>query len=174
MGRNAIHRAGALLSALDFYEYREPCIEGCHYREALQAGRGEGGRAGNVVPDETMVQLNHRYAPDRTGEEAESHVRTVLSPFLEPDDTVELVDHGAASMPQLGSPLLARLIGDSGLDVRAKRGWTDVAFFAENGVPAVNLGPGDPVLAHAAEERIERQALEAAYRTLKTLIEKGV
>src|SRR5918998_313159 len=66
MGRNAIHRAGRVLSILDAYEPRHPVLDGCEFREALQAVAIEGGVAGNVVPDRAVVHLNHRFAPDRT------------------------------------------------------------------------------------------------------------
>jgi len=174
MGRNAIHRAGGLLVALGAYEHREPEVDGCQYREALQAVHIEGGVSGNVVPDEVLLQVNHRYAPDRSGVEAEAHVRDVLAPFLDDGDTVEVVDHGPAAAPGLGHPLLSGLVEQSGLEVRAKLGWTDVAFFGEHGVPAVNFGPGDPTVAHMADEHLHRSTLEASYAALRKLLERGV
>ncbi|MDP6867637.1 MAG: succinyl-diaminopimelate desuccinylase [Acidimicrobiales bacterium] len=174
MGRNAIHRLGALLGALDEYEYREPVVEGCRYREALQAVHVEGGMAGNVVPDSAMVRINHRYAPDRTGGEAEAHVRTVLAQHLDDGDEVVLVDHSPAAAPGMSHPLLQRLAADGGLEVRAKLGWTDVAFFSEHGVPAVNLGPGEPTLAHSADERVERSSVESCHAVLYRLLTEGV
>ena len=174
MGRNAVHRLGALLTALEDYEHREPVVDGCRYREALQAVRVEGGAAGNVVPDRAMVRVNHRYAPDRTGDEAEAHVHAVLAPHLEDGDVVVLVDHSPAALPGMSHPLLQRLAADGGLEVRAKLGWTDVAFFSEHGVPAVNLGPGEPTLAHTADERVERASVESCYAVLRDLIENGV
>ncbi len=173
MGRNAVHRLGALLTALGSYEHREPVIDGCRYREALQAVHVEGGVAGNVVPDRSMVRINHRYAPDRTGDEAEAHVRSVLAPYLDDGDEVALVDHSPAALPGMSHPLLQRLATEGGLEVRAKLGWTDVAFFSEHGVPAVNLGPGEPTLAHTADERVERSALESCYQVLRDLLLNG-
>ncbi len=174
MGRNAVHRLGALLTALEDYEHREPVVDACRYREALQAVHVEGGVAGNVVPDRAMVRVNHRYAPDRTGDEAEAHVRAVLAPHLEDGDVVVLVDHSPAASSGMSHPLLQRLAADGGLEVRAKLGWTDVAFFSEHGVPAVNLGPGEPTLAHTADERVERASVESCYAVLRDLIENGV
>ncbi|MDP7542581.1 MAG: succinyl-diaminopimelate desuccinylase [Acidimicrobiales bacterium] len=174
MGRNAIHRAGALLVALDAYEHREPEVDGCRYREALQAVSVDGGISGNVVPDEAVLQVNHRYAPDRSGTDAEAHVRAMLAPFLDDGDSVELVDHGPAAVPGLGHPLMAGLVEQSGLEVRAKLGWTDVAFFSEHGVPAVNLGPGDPTVAHMADEHLHRSMLEESFSVLRQFLEGGV
>ena len=79
MGRNAIHRLGDVLTRLAAYEERRPVLDGCEFREALQAVKVEGGVAGNVVPDRAAVQLNHRFAPDRSADEAVAHVREVLA-----------------------------------------------------------------------------------------------
>ncbi len=170
MGRNAIHRLGAVLELVDGYEGREPEIDGCRYREALQAVFVGGGVAGNVVPDAATLALNHRFAPDRGAKEAEQHVRKLLAPVLEPGDRVEVVDSAAGALPSLGHPLLRDLIERNRLDVEAKLGWTDVAFFAERGIPAANLGPGNPLLAHTAEERLERAPLDRSYAVLADLL----
>lgn len=173
MGVNAIHRAGAVLSAIDSYEHREPEVDGCQFREALQVVRIDGGIAGNVVPDSVTLLVNHRYAPDRSGDEAEAHVRDELAPFLGDGDVVVLVDHAAGARPGLRHPLLLGLVANGGLEVRAKLGWTDVAFFAARGMPAINFGPGEATLAHTADERVERSALEACYATLNRLLQAG-
>ncbi|MEZ5141253.1 MAG: succinyl-diaminopimelate desuccinylase [Acidimicrobiales bacterium] len=170
MGRNAIHRVGALLAALDAYEGRRPVLDGCEYREALQAVHVTGGVAGNVVPDRVELTVNHRFAPDRTAEEAEAHVRGVLAPFLDHQDEVALVDLARAAPPSLDHPLLAALIARNGLEVRAKLGWTDVARFAEHGIPAANFGPGDATVAHTAAEHLDRAPLELVHRALDDLV----
>lgn len=171
MGRNAIHRLTGVLDALAGYEPRRPEVDGCEYREGLQAVAVTGGAAGNVVPDEASVTVNHRFAPDRTPAEAEAHVRAVLAPALGPGDAVELVDAAPAARPGLSDPLLAALAERR--QVRAKLGWTDVAFFSARGVPASNFGPGDPLLAHTAGEHVGREAVESAYEALKDLLVNG-
>ena len=170
MGRNAVHRLAPVLTALADYEARRPIIDGCEYREAVQAVGVEGGVAGNVVPDEAMVRIHHRYAPDRTAHEAEAFIRSLLAPHLDDGDRIEVVDASAACPPSLTHPLLTRLVSDAKLDVRAKLGWTDVARFAEIGIPATNFGPGDATVAHTAEEHLDRASLEHCYQALLALL----
>lgn len=169
MGRNAVHRLSGVLDALEKYQYREPLIEGCKFREALQAVGVEGGVAGNVVPDMATLLVNHRHAPDRNSEEAENHVREFLMPYMEHEDSVELIDKAPAATPGMNHSLLAS-IGE-GIETRAKLGWTDVAFFSEQGIPAINFGPGDATLAHTSEERIERENLETTFAIIKRVLE---
>ena len=106
MGRNAIHRLGALLRLVDGFEERRPVIQGCEYREALQAVVVSGGVAGNVVPDVATVTLNRRFAPDRTEAEAADEVRALLAPVLEDGDEVTVVDSAPAAAPGLDNPIL--------------------------------------------------------------------
>jgi succinyl-diaminopimelate desuccinylase len=173
MGRNALHRAGRVLAALDGYEARRPVIDGCEFREALQAVFVSGGVAANVVPDHAEITLNHRYAPDRSADEARAHVESVLAPYLEDGDTVEVLDVADAARPGLTHPLLAALRTRHDLPVRAKLGWTDVSRFAAAGIPAVNFGPGDSTLAHTRDERVERSSLDDVYTALADLLCHG-
>jgi succinyl-diaminopimelate desuccinylase len=173
MGRNAVHRAGALLRLLHDYDGRRPVLDGCEYREALQAVGIEGGVAANVVPDKVEVTVNHRFAPDRTAEEAEAHVRDLVGDVLDDDDTFEVVDVAAGAAPGLTHPLLRALIDRNGLTVRAKLGWTDVAFFAAQGTPAANFGPGDSELAHTADEWVTRDQIERVHTALRDLLGDG-
>jgi succinyl-diaminopimelate desuccinylase len=170
MGVNAVHRLGKVLAVLDAYEARRPVIDGCEFREALQAVRVEGGIANNVVPDTATLIINHRVAPDRTIAEAEAHVRELLTPVLAEGDVLTLLAADPPAIPGLDRPLLKGMVERSGLPVRAKLGWTDVARFSEHGIPAVNLGPGDPVLAHTADERVERATLESVHAALLDLL----
>ena len=174
MGRNAVHRAGALLAALDAYEPRRPVLSGCQFHEALLAVGIEGGVSGNVVPDQVIITVGHRFAPDRTPAEAEAHVREFLDPFLSEGDLFEVVDVASAAAPALDHPVVAALVARHDLGVTAKLGWTDVARFASQGVPAVNFGPGDATIAHTAGEHLDRAPLERVHSVLVGLLRDGV
>jgi succinyl-diaminopimelate desuccinylase len=174
MGRNAVHRLGELLVALDRYEPRQPEIQGCRYHEALLAVGVDGGVSGNVVPDRAELTLAHRFAPDRTAAEAEAHLRQAVAPFLDDGDEVEVVDVAPAAHPSLDQPLLAALVARHGLAVRSKLGWTDVARFAAIGIPAANFGPGDPTIAHTAGEHVTRDSIERVWHVLDDLVSAGL
>jgi succinyl-diaminopimelate desuccinylase len=173
MGRNAIHRLAGVLGMLSTYEGRRPVVEGCEYREALQAVHVSGGVAGNVVPDHVELVLNHRFAPDRSPAAAEAHVRSVVTPWLAEGDGIDVVEVAPAAAPGLDQPLLAALVAANGLTVRSKLGWTDVARFAEHGIPAVNLGPGDSELAHMAGEFVTGEQLDRVWRVVSGLLREG-
>lgn len=172
-GTNAIHRLGEVLRLLEADEDRRPVLEGCEFREATQAVFVEGGAAGNVVPDHAVVVVNHRFAPDRTADEAVAHLRQRLEPALESRDRLEVVEQAAPAYPSTTQPLIAALVEREGLAVRAKLGWTDVARFAERGIPAANFGAGDPERAHTADEWVERNELEALGGALGRLLALG-
>lgn len=172
MGSNAIHRLAPVLAAVVGYKGRQPVIDGCEYREALQAVRVEGGVANNVVPDSAVLVLNHRFAPDRDVDEAFHAIAALVEPEIDAaaGDTVTLLDSALAAAPNLAHPLLSRLVSATGESPRAKLGWTDASFFSARGVPAANFGPGEPSLAHTAGERVEGTDLERAYAVLRDLV----
>ncbi|MEA2703789.1 MAG: succinyl-diaminopimelate desuccinylase, partial [Actinomycetota bacterium] len=102
LGRNAIHRLGPVLTAVAAFEGREVELDGCVFREGLEAVGVKGGVAGNVVPDRAVVTLNHRFAPDRTHDEAGAMVRSLVGDV----DQFEVVDHAPAAKPSLVHPIL--------------------------------------------------------------------
>jgi succinyl-diaminopimelate desuccinylase len=172
MGRNAIHRLGPVLDRLAAFPGRQPVIDGCRYREAVEAVAVTGGVAGNVVPDAATVTVAHRFAPDRTPDEALAALRDLVGEAFDSalGDRMKVVDVAPAAAPGLDHPLLARLLAATGAPPRAKLGWTDVAFFAERGIPAANFGPGDPELAHRADEHVTRSELDGVRHALAALI----
>lgn len=174
MGRNAIHRLHAVLKAIDEYIPRSPIIEGCQFREALQVVNVEGGVAGNVVPDLSRLTINHRVAPDKDLIYAENDIRSFFEPYMEKSDQLTLVDAAPPAKPGLANPMLQSMIQNHDLKVEGKLGWTDVAFFDQRGVPAVNFGPGDATLAHTKEERVQKASIEGCFKALKQMLESGI
>ncbi|MDT7744224.1 MAG: succinyl-diaminopimelate desuccinylase, partial [Actinomycetota bacterium] len=109
LGENAIHAAAPVLARLAAYEGREVDIDGCVYREGLQAVRIGGGVAGNVVPDAAEVTVNFRFAPDRSPADAEAHVRSVLDGF-----DLRVTDAAPGALPGLSAPAAAEFVAASG------------------------------------------------------------
>jgi succinyl-diaminopimelate desuccinylase len=167
MGDNAIHKLGDVIAALSVYRPRSVDIDGCVYREGLSAVRIDGGIAGNVIPDAASVTVNFRFAPDRTIADALAHVREVFDGL---DVTIEQTDAAAGALPGLTRPAAAALVEAAGGEVRAKYGWTDVARFAALGIPAVNYGPGDPNLAHRADEHVPVHQITTATEVLRAYL----
>jgi len=154
MGRNAIHEAGAILEVLRSWTPRMPVVDGLEYREGLNAVAISGGVAGNVVPDSCVVTVNYRFAPDRSADEAEAYIRSLFSAW-----DVSLLDVAGGARPGLSDPVAAAFVTAVGGTPRAKLGWTDVARFAELGIPAVNYGPGISEIAHTPGEYVEVAAI---------------
>src|SRR4051812_15075748 len=99
LGDNAVHAAAPGLAVLSSYEAREVAIDGCRYREGLSAVGISGGVAGNVIPDECVVSVNFRFAPDRSVEDAEAYVRSVFAGC-----DVAVTDVAPAAPPGLNAP----------------------------------------------------------------------
>jgi len=163
MGSNAIHRAGEVLRRLEAYDARRPVIDGLEYHEGLNAVFVSGGVAGNVVPDECVVTVNYRFAPDRSEAEAEAFVREFFGGY-----DVTVVDSAPGALPGLDRAAAKEFLGVVGGEPSPKFGWTDVARFTVLGVPAVNFGPGDPLLAHKQDERVPIADIERCERVLRT------
>ncbi len=161
-GHNAIHDAGEVLRRLAAYEPESREVDGLVYREGLNAVGIRGGIAGNVVPDLCVVTVNFRFAPDRSEEQAAAHVREVLGGY-----EVAVVDSAPGARPGLDHPAAAAFVAAVGEEPRPKYGWTDVARFSALGVPAVNYGPGDPLLAHKDDERVPVEHLHRCEARLR-------
>ncbi|WP_101523769.1 succinyl-diaminopimelate desuccinylase [Nocardioides houyundeii] len=148
-GVNAIHGAGEILNRLRGYQARTPEIDGLTYHEGLNAVGIRGGVAGNVVPDECVVEVNFRFAPDRSTEQAEAFVREFFDGF-----DLQITDLAPGAMPGLQLPAAKAFLDVVGGQAAPKFGWTDVAQFSKLGIPAVNYGPGDPLFAHKQDEQV--------------------
>ncbi len=159
-GRNAIHRLGDVITRVASYEPRAATLDAIIFTEQLQVVDIFGGVAPNVVPDRAGCTLNHRVAPDRTKEEAFAALESFLADFIEEGDVIEVTDWAPPAVPSLTNDRLAALVTLSGHGARGKVGWTDVATFAELGIPATNFGAGDPLLAHRSDEFVTLKELD--------------
>jgi succinyl-diaminopimelate desuccinylase len=167
LGDNAIHRFAPVLQRLSDYTARSVDIDGCVYREGLSAVRISGGVAGNVVPDAAEMDVNFRFAPDRSAEQAIDHVREVFDGL---ELGFEVTDLSPGALPGLSDPAAAALIEAAGGEFRAKYGWTDVSRFSALGIPAVNYGPGDPNLAHKRDEHVPVQQITDVTTVLRAYL----
>lgn len=161
-GVNAIHAVAGVLDRLSAYEARRPVIDGLEYHEGLNAVSIRGGVAGNVIPDECVVEVNFRFAPDRSEADAEAFVREFFDGF-----DVAVTDSAPGALPGLGVPAAKAFVEAVGGEVNPKFGWTDVARFSGLGVPAVNFGPGDPMFAHKQDEHVPIADIERCERQLR-------
>ncbi|MEV7973237.1 succinyl-diaminopimelate desuccinylase [Cellulomonas sp. NPDC089187] len=165
-GRNAIHGTAEVLNRLAAYTPEQVEVEGLVYREGLNAVLISGGIATNVIPDRCVVTVNYRFAPARSVEQAEAHVRELFDGF-----TVRITDSASGARPGLDDPVAAdfaaAVLGVTGGVPAPKYGWTDVARFSALGVPAVNFGPGDPLLAHKDDEHLPVEQLDQCRDALR-------
>ncbi|MDR1635376.1 MAG: succinyl-diaminopimelate desuccinylase [Bifidobacteriaceae bacterium] len=169
-GVNAIHALAPALDRLAEFEPATVRVDGLDYREALNAVGIAGGIAANVIPDRATLTVNYRFAPDKTEVKAQRMLEAMFSGYQ-----VEVVDSAPAARPGLADPAVARLAviaqAHGGAPPKAKQGWTDVARFAAMGIPAVNLGPGDPALAHQDQEACPVEQIERVASVLAEWLE---
>jgi succinyl-diaminopimelate desuccinylase len=171
-GDNALTKAGGLLTALHGRAPQVVEVDGLAFREVLTATDAwvgdRGGRpARNVVPDRFTVNVNYRYAPDKTPAEAEEAVALGVGGLAEDLDVrVAVVDHAPAGRPFRDAPAVAAFLAAVDAPVEPKQAWTDVARFSEIGVAALNYGPGLTAQAHQAGEHVPVANVVAARRAL--------
>ena len=161
-GENAIHKTNKILEILNNYQSREPVIDGYKFREGLQAVKISGGIAGNVVPDQVSVSINHRFAPDTTIDQATSNMKNLFKDF-----DFKLIDAANAAPTGLTNPVIKEFVTKLRKNIAPKFGWTDVARFASAGIPAINFGPGNPNLAHHPDEKVSISQINDVYESMK-------
>jgi succinyl-diaminopimelate desuccinylase len=163
-GVNAIHELVRGLQGLAALEPLDAELDGLTYREVVSAVKVEGGIAANVVPARASVELNYRYAPGRTRDEAERQLRSLV-----PEGNLEVLSNSPSAPPALTNPLVARL-RELVPDVAPKQAWTPVAQFAEQGIDAINYGPGLTRFAHRQDEQVPVENLDRAFETLRAFL----
>lgn len=147
-GENAIHKAGPFLTELGMLAPREVTLDGLVYRGVISATLAQGGRGRNIVPDAFEINLNCRFPPDQTLDEAQRAIEALVGGRA----TLAFRDLSPSAPPFATHPLVAALRDAGVVAVEPKQAWTDVARFATLGIPAVNFGPGENAQAHQRNE----------------------
>jgi len=160
-GDNAIHKAARGIAQLAELEPEEHEFDGLRFYEVVSATMIEGGIATNVVPDRATAQLNYRYAPGRSPQEAEARLVELTGGH----GAIEVTSNSPSGPVPLGNPHVERLQAE--LPTAPKQAWTPVAEFGMAGLDAINFGPGEPAQAHRRDESVRIDALVRAYRVLE-------
>ena len=176
MGSNAIHAMAPVIERIADYGNPVELVDGLEFRESLSVVRVEGGIANNVIPEAASMTVNYRFAPSKRADDALEWVRSL---FEDTDATIEVDDLCEGARPGADSPVAERFLAvarrvaaEAGaeLGLAAKVGWTDVARFTQVGVPAMNFGPGDPLLAHTRDEHAPVSDIVRVHRTLRAFL----
>jgi succinyl-diaminopimelate desuccinylase len=166
LGENAISKAGQFLAGLHERQPEAFDVDGLVFREVVSATRAQGGIANNIIPPLFELNLNYRFAPTKTLEEAEATLREICAAA----DGVEVVDGAPAGPVDTDHVLLDKLAAAAGAIRTAKQGWTDVARFGTRGIQAVNFGPGETAQAHQADESVELSDLDRSFESLRSIL----
>lgn len=176
MGVNAIHAMAPVIERIADYGNPVELVDGLEFRESLSVVRVEGGIANNVIPEAASMTVNYRFAPSKRADDALAWVRSL---FEGAGATIEVDDLCEGARPGADSPVAERFLtvarriaAERGTELRlsAKVGWTDVARFTQVGVPAMNFGPGDPLLAHTRDEHAPVSDIVRVHDTLRAFV----
>lgn len=183
IGVDAIKGAAAILSALDHLEAtvlttRTHPLLG---HASLHASTIEGGIGWSTYPDQCVLKLERRTLPgeqpaDTLAEVEAACARVVTAtPGLTATATLELAQSPSDVPPD--APVvraLATAVEARGQAVRIEgmTAWTDAALFNDAGIPAICFGPGDIMLAHAAEEYVPVHEIDMATDILESLVRR--
>ena len=165
-GSNALTGAGSFLDELHRKSPVEVEVEGVIYRDVWSVTQGWTDNARNVIPGRFVVNLNYRFAPDRGLEAAEQELRELVADRAE----VQIIDRAPPAPPRLEDPVVARFVEAVEAPVGGKQAWTDVARFAELGVPAINFGPGMTSQAHQPGEYVRVDDMLAVHHQLRRFL----
>ena len=169
LGVNAIAAAVEGLLPLTQLPPQPVEIDGLVFVEVLSVTGIEGGVADNVIPDRVSCRLNYRFAPSRTLADA----KTRLAELVGGAGELEITSGSPAGRVAARSPLVERLRLVGGFDVEPKQAWTPVAQFTEEGLDAVNLGPGATHYAHKRDERVAIGELVRTFEALRRFVVGG-
>ncbi len=165
LGENAVTKGGEFLAAMHHREPERFEIAGLEYREVFSVTTAHGGVAHNVLPSRFALNLNYRFPPVFSLDEAEERLLVATKGA----DEVIITDRAPAGTIPEGNPHLERLEALVGAK-QAKQGWTDVARLTGRGIPAVNYGPGEVAQAHQVGESVPDDHLDTAFEMMRRFL----
>ena len=148
----------------------------------VQVGTIEGGTAPNIVPKNCKFQWQVRSLPDADPDFAPERLKAFAEERLLPRmkrvaDTASIETQHLGSVPaflsQPGSEAVGLALALTGSNSTSAVSYaTEAGLFEQAGCPAVICGPGDIALAHAADEYVPVEQLDACMAFLKKLAER--
>lgn len=166
LGENAITRSAGWLREMGEHQPEPIVIAGLEFKEVISVTRAGGGIANNILPARFDCNVNYRFAPNKTLDEAAAKLAGLLAGV----DEYVIIDSAPAGRVDADNHHVKRLAAVTGAEEHPKQGWTDVARLSERNIPAVNFGPGEVAQAHQADESVALENLERAFVHLKRFL----
>ena len=161
-----MHKAGPLLTTLLNREPVDIRYGDLLFREVMSITVANGPTARNVVPDQFTLNLNYRFSPAKTLEQAQQDVLDLVQDQAE----VTFTDLCPSGEPCIENPHFLALQELTGAPIEPKQAWTDVARIQTWGIDAINYGPGDGAEAHQRNEKAPIDPLVTTYKELERFI----
>ena len=162
MGENPIFKLSEVINFIHNNEIEEHSIDGLLFKQIITATTISGGSANNVIPSYVNLNINYRFLPTQNEVEAAQFLTDTFSKYG--DIKIKNTSNGA--LPNLQSQKVKDFISITGSEVTPKQAWTDIARFTKENIPAVNYGPGNPLLAHSPDEFVNTNQIVESYELI--------
>lgn len=146
-------------------------------RSTWNLGRLQGGHNTNVVPSAAWAEIDRRLLPGESVEQAFAEMAEMLGQAGEPAESFSLArlrgtngfrSHEDGPLVRAFADEIGKRLGKPARFLNAT-GVSDGRYFADDGIPILNFGPGSGAEGHAANESVPvRELVDAA------LIQQGV
>jgi acetylornithine deacetylase len=177
VGIDAIRHAGLVLAELDELDAGALHTKSHQLlgRPSLHASTIVGGIGMSTYPDRCILRVERRTIPGEAADDSLAELRSacerVRARRPELDATVRLIAAQEPSDVEADAPVV-RIVGNAlaaeqlAAPIEGLSAWTDAALLNAAGIPAICFGPGDIMLAHAAEEFVPVDEIEKATAVL--------
>jgi acetylornithine deacetylase len=163
---NALHKLSAWVAAA-VGQAGEMDLGG--HRPCFNVGEVHGGIKSNVIADQARLHWSARLSPGDSNED-----------FLDLMTGLDVSDSAQWQVPFSGPPLPTDGMGISPAEAfvekhaieagKAVDFWTEASLFAQAGMPAIVLGPGNIAQAHVLDEWVSIEQLESALKIYTKLV----